>query len=289
MKKFILILSLVAGIIIAQILITSKTGAAATTPYDNNRNFAYIESHMGISSYLDLRTVKILRNDPPYYMISGDVIQYNIDHNRVYETLNITHFYNAISYETYTKNKYTNNDWSKDNVKLDSNRRYADSLFKAAFGKDFYGKSFGFQKNGRFANVKNIAYSRMALGGIQLGSTKDRVRSIYGNSNNVKAYEDHGYWNGYVEEWIYGDSFKVIFVNGHVLYINSSAKNGIKTPDGISVGDDIRKLYRTYGTAKRIAGIKGGISYIYYNDINDVNMYFGVIDDKITVIGILIE
>ena len=287
MKKYILIFSLIAGIIVTQVVITSIV-EAATTPYDNNNNFAYIESHMRVSSYLDLRTIKILKNDPPYYMISGNIIHYSIDRNMISDTLNITQFYNAISYETYTKSKYTNNDWSKNNVKLDSNRRYADKFFKAAFGRDFYGKSFGFQKNGRFANVKNIAYSRMALGGIQLGSTKDRVRSIYGNPNNTKEYDSRNtrsMYDGYIEEWTYGNSFKITFVNGKIDNIKSTAKNGIKTPDSISVGDDIRKLYKTYGTAKR----SDGTSHIYYNDYNDVCMAFWVKDDKITEIRILIE
>lgn len=288
MKKFIFIFYLIAGIIIAQIVTTSIVEAA--TPYDNNRNFAYVESHMGVSSYLDLRTMKILGNDPPYYMVSGNIILYSIDNNKVGEVINITHFYNAISYESYAKSKYTKNDWSKDNVKLDSDRRYADAFFKAAFGRDFYGKSFGFQKNGRFANVKNIAYNRIALGGIQIGSTKDRVRSIYGNPNSIKEHDDRNtrsMYDGYVEEWTYGNSFKIIFVNGKVDSISSMAKNGIKTPEGIAVGDDIRKLYKTYGTANRIAG--DGIYNYYSIDYYYLCISFKVKNDKIVSISILVE
>ena len=293
MKKYILIFSLIAGIIVTQVVITSRV--SATTPYDNNKNFAYAGSGMGTRFYLDLRTVKILMNDPPYYMINGDVIHFDVDHNRVYKTINMTHFYNAISYETYIKSEYTNNNWSKCEIRGDysvpsSNRKFADVFFKAAFGRDFYGESFGIQKNLRFANVKNIEYSRMALGGIQLGSTKERVRATYGNPNSIKEHDDRNtrsMYDGYVEEWTYGNSFKIIFVNGYAEDISSTAKNGIKTPDGISVGDDIRKLYKTFGTANRVTG---NGRYTYYSiEYYYLCISFAVKDDKIISIDILVE
>ena len=85
--------------------------------------------------------------------------------------------------------------------------------------------------------------------------------------------------------WTYGNSFEITFVDRYTLYIDSTAKNGIKTPEGISVGDDIRKLYGIYGPAKKVTD---SASHIYYNDSNDVYMAFSVKNDKIIAIKILI-
>lgn len=291
MKKNLYKILLVFGILIFQILAMGKMEAAQKTPLDSDKNFAYIESHMGVRSYVDLRTVKILRNDPPYFSVSGNIVLYSVDRNKVYKTSDSTHFYDALAYKTYVKNKSTGGDWSKDDVKLDSARRYADAFFKAAFGREFYGKNFRVSQN-LHNPVRNLEYARIALGGIQYGSDKNRVRSIYGNPDKIKEYDSRNtpsMYEGYVEEWTYGNSFEIIFENGIAIYVHSSGKNGIKTPDGIAVGDDVRKLYRTYGTAESTSGFKDGVSYIYRNDDNDVCMAFWVKDDRIVEIRILIE
>lgn len=292
MTKFFYQIFLVLGIVILSMVAVGKIEAAPKTPLDNDKNFYYIDSHMGITSYLDLRTLNILKNDPPYFMISGKIVRYSIDKNKVHEIIEDTRFYDALSYRSYVKNKYTSGDWVKDNVKIYRARRYADVFFKAAFGRDFYSENFGIDKRRRYSHIKNIDYNQIALGGIQIGSDKNRVRSIYGNPDKIKEHDNRSsrrMYQGYIEKWTYGDSFEIVFINGIAEYIHSSGKNGIKTPDGIAVGDDIRKLYRTYGTAKRISSGKDGGSYIYRNDDNDVCMAFWVKDDKIIEIRILIE
>ena len=147
MKKNLYKILLVFGILILQMLAMSKMEAAQKTPLDNDKNFAYIESHMGVRSYVDLRTVKILRNDPPYFTVNGNIVLYSTDGNKIYKTLNTTRFYNALSYRSYVKSQNTGDDWSKDNVRLDSARRHADAFFKAAFGREFYGKNFRVSQN----------------------------------------------------------------------------------------------------------------------------------------------
>ena len=141
--------------------------------------------------------------------------------------------------------------------------------------------------------------SRIAIGGIGMNNTKDYVRNIYGHPDKMesKTYTKavggngsggiFGFQIGDTQDiWYYGDSFKIIFGNGKVTEINSTAKNGLKTPDNISVGMKINALYEKYGqpdsTYKDESN--GEVSFIYgsiYN--NDLNyLHFNINNGIIT-------
>lgn len=82
------------------------------------------------------------------------------------------------------------------------------------------------------------------VGGIGLDSTPEYVESIYGAPDDVKY--GHGPF-GDITHWYYGDSFSIGFVDGVATYIDVTDNNGIKTVDGIQVGDIREKVEQTYG------------------------------------------
>ena len=128
-------------------------------------------------------------------------------------------------------------------------------------------------------NLPRIAFDRVAIGGIQpFFATKDYVRSIYGEPDEIKELKEskaHGY--GRDEVWKYGDTFTIYFYKDSVDLVISSGPNGLKTPDGIAVGDSEAKLISAYGG-------KGKIGYWYKSDY-DANFVFGVKDGKVSYIA----
>lgn len=86
------------------------------------------------------------------------------------------------------------------------------------------------------------------VGGVGLDSTPEYVESIYGAPDDVKY--GHGPF-GDITHWYYGDSFSIGFVDGVATYIDVTDNNGIKTVDGIQVGDTRVKVEQTYGRPTR--------------------------------------
>lgn len=86
------------------------------------------------------------------------------------------------------------------------------------------------------------------VGGVGLDSTPEYVESIYGTPDNIKL--GHGPF-GDVTHWYYGSSFSIGFLDGVATYIDVTDKNGIKTIDGIQVGDTRVKVEQTYGQPTR--------------------------------------
>ena len=92
----------------------------------------------------------------------------------------------------------------------------------------------------------------IALGGIQLGATMERVRSIYGEPDHKTQSPNNGPF-GRVITWTYGSSFKLEFDgDSHtVIGAETTANNGIKLPSGIGVGDNINAAKWHYDSMKQ--------------------------------------
>ena len=261
---------------------------AGANPYENDQNYVYVWRY----NYLDLRTVTVQENSPPYYIIKGDFIYFDTKNSTSTAPRTVT-----IKFDELAQLTFLNKDgvWKSINVfgtdsSATSNRKVADVLFKAAFGREFYGENFTRKANGIDDGVPELATNRIAIGGIELGATPERVRSIYGAPSNVrKLYgRDLSYWNGKSgEEWFYGNSFRLGFIDGHLMLAGVTSKNGIKTPDGISVGDGAEKIYRAYGRAAKYAETPEGKLYAYKNGYNYLS--FKLAGDKIISIGIFVE
>lgn len=95
------------------------------------------------------------------------------------------------------------------------------------------------------AEARFIPKAEAALGGIQIGATVDYVRSIYGEPTKERVLDGH--WCGYTLEWTYGETFTIEFANGKVENITVTADNGIKTPAGFAVGQNISGPLAYYG------------------------------------------
>ena len=124
--------------------------------------------------------------------------------------------------------------------------------------------------------------SRIALGGITIGSTKAAVRHIYGEPTSVEK-------NGWL--YRYGSSFRIKFIPGSELgmaddgayTIVTTANNGIATPDGVTVGMAPKVLDDVYGPADRVNDNRdGSTDYEYWDkDYHATVLCFRVRDDVI--------
>lgn len=106
-----------------------------------------------------------------------------------------------------------------------------------------------------------ISFNRVAIGGIQPFASKDYVRSIYGEPDKIHDLSKSPVpGDGNPDEaWEYGDSFRILFAKEYVFSIVSSGHNGLKTPDGIQVGDSEAKVMTAYGQ-------KWKLGYYYVSD-----------------------
>lgn len=258
----------------------------SANPYASDKNFVYVY----YNSYLDLRTVSVQKNSPPYFIVEGDIVHVDTKSNTASLYADITIKFDLLAHRTFNHNNKTGN-WKLGNTfgtssEETSNRKIADALFKAAFGREFYGENFSRNRLGINESVPALSMNRLALGGIQIGASFERVRSIYGSPNNVKRLvgRDLRFWDGNSGEvWSYGNSFEITFIDGTVRLITSKASNGIKTADGISVGDDAGKLWRTYGRA--YSSMKN--AYLYRNSF--IYLKFTMSGEKISEISIFVD
>ena len=87
------------------------------------------------------------------------------------------------------------------------------------------------------------------------------VKSIYGEPDKIESqYVANGAGGAIppgstIYTWYYGNSFELTIVNYSnrknyeiVIYATSTANNGLKTPDGVTVGMKENILYQKYGT-----------------------------------------
>lgn len=259
---------------------------AGANPYASDKNFVYVY----YNSYLDLRTVSVQKSSPPYFIVKGDIVHVDTKSNTASLYADITIKFDLLAHRTFHRNNKTGN-WKLGNTfgtssEETSNRKIADALFKAAFGREFYGENFSRNRLGINESVPALSMARIALGGIQLGASPERVRSIYGSPDKIRhlAGRDLRFWGGNSGEiWSYGTSFEITFIDGTARVVTSKMVNGIKTPDGISVGDDAGKLWRTYGRAYSSTQN----AYLYRN--LSVFMKFTMGGEKISEISIFVD
>lgn len=134
-----------------------------------------------------------------------------------------------------------------------------------------------------FAQVRN---DQIALGGIPLFATRAYVRQIYGDPGTM-----YNPVTG-VEEWRYGDSFAITFQNMRnteqsphgfeylVVRLSIHAANGITTPDGITVGDSMDKVWEIFGEADNVYP-KQGYDVYEYNGVGsrvERHRHIGVVE-----------
>jgi len=258
----------------------------SANPYESDKNFVYVY----YDSYLDLRTVSVQKNSPPYFIVKGDIVHVDTKSNTASLYADITIKFDLLAHRTFHRNNKTGN-WKLGNTfgtssEETSNRKIADALFKAAFGQEFYGENFTRNRLGINESVPPLSMDRIALGGIQLGASPERVLSIYGSPDKIRhlAGRDFRFWDGSSGEvWSYGNSFEITFIDGTARLITSKTSNGIKTADEISVGDDAGKLWRTYGRAYSSTNN----AYLYRN--LSVFMKFTMSGEKISEISIFVE
>lgn len=263
-----------------------SASAVSANPYAGDKNFVYVY----YNSYLDLRTVSVQKNSPPYFIVKGDIVHVDTKSNTASLYADITIKFDLLAHRTFHRNNKMGN-WKLGNTfgtssEETSNRKIADALFKAAFGQEFYGGNFSRNRLGINESVPALSMDRIALGGIQLGASPERVRSIYGSPDKIRhlTWRDLRFWGGSIGEvWNYGNSFEITFIDGTARVVTSKASNGIKTADGISVGDDAGKLWRTYGRA--YSSTKD--AYLYRN--LSVFMKFTMSGEKISEISIFVE
>ena len=124
-----------------------------------------------------------------------------------------------------------------------------------------------------FANINAEYLTSMAIGGVQIGSNEEYVRSIYGKPDRIEynKYADGTNKQGStIYTYIYGGTFNILFCGNNripmqVGEIISTANNGITTEAGLSVGDTESKITELYGTEnlKTYHKKDGVIQYVY--------------------------
>lgn len=138
-----------------------------------------------------------------------------------------------------------------------------------------------------FAKISN---SRIGIGGITIGSTAEFVTKTYGQPQ-VSKRSFYGPYGEYAYFTKYGDSFSVSYFenDGMVFLMSSTAQNGLKTPDGITVGDKASMLQRIYGTADLIQTDKSGEVHYWYLGDKNVKIIFHTKNGIITSISCGLE
>ena len=136
----------------------------------------------------------------------------------------------------------------------------------------------------------SIPMSEIALGGIQLGATEERIRSIYGAPSDIEySYGEFGH-----EKTLkYGTTLKFVLGEGNVVSITTTGNNGIKTPSGFTVGSrfsDVINYYNRIGTPDPYSGKIGDVSKNmarYYHEWY-INLVFNANSNgKVTSISIV--
>ena len=120
----------------------------------------------------------------------------------------------------------------------------------------------------------NAEYLRsMSIGGVQIGNSEEYVISIYGNPDSIiydKDLDGTNQLGSTAYTYVYGDTFKILFCGNNTIPMNvgeviSTAKNGIKTEAGLTVGDTESTITKLYGTEnmETYHDKNGVIKYVY--------------------------
>ena len=131
-----------------------------------------------------------------------------------------------------------------------------------------------------------LASNRFSIGGIKLGYNLSQVKKSLGEPKKIDTEMKNSVHDGSKYELktvYYGTSFKIYIMNGHVISIISSGKNGIKTRDGIKVGDPEIRLADVYGQPNQSVSDNGIQMYIYDDDTSN-QFVFQIKNGKISEI-----
>ena len=95
--------------------------------------------------------------------------------------------------------------------------------------------------------IAAVSPNQAALGGIRPGAKMEAVKRIYGMPEQREL--SYSRMDGdYIEVWTYGGSFEIHFIGDAVVFMKSTANNGIKTPAGFTVGSNINAIRNYLGT-----------------------------------------
>ena len=110
--------------------------------YDDNPDYALVTFAQG-SIYLYLPSVDVQEYNPPHYQIAGHFVHLINGSEDNVRDIFFSYRYNWDTKETFSMNKKGN--FEKDDLKTENSqaglrgRKMRDSLFRAAYGIDFYG------------------------------------------------------------------------------------------------------------------------------------------------------
>ena len=115
--------------------------------YDNDSNYKCVGGRMGYYIYVYLPSVHVQEYNPPHYQIGFNMISIVADVYKNGTTESTKWHYNEVKrYNWYTKESFhlENGYWQKDDTAGNITRNYearyfADVVFRAAYGMDFYG------------------------------------------------------------------------------------------------------------------------------------------------------
>lgn len=131
-----------------------------------------------------------------------------------------------------------------------------------------------------------ISNNKFFIGGIKLGYNLNQVKKMYGEPKKIETKIKNSIHDGskYESKIVYyGTSFKIYLMNGHVISVISSGKNGIKTYDGIKVGDPEIRLADVYGQPSQSFSDNGVQMYVYEpNGENSSQFIFQIKNGKIS-------
>lgn len=115
--------------------------------------------------------------------------------------------------------------------------------------------------------------SEMAIGGVTPGSPLSYVENIYGNPDRTEKVVNNLY-RQYEAYWGKGYKMKVLS-NGNVNAITTYANNGLGTPAGLAVGQNIQVMYDLYGSPATTNNFKrdGYIRHHYRNTLDSGKDY----------------
>lgn len=114
-----------------------------------------------------------------------------------------------------------------------------------------------------------IPESEIGIGGITFHASADYVKNIYGEPDNVTTTYNHALWSGKIDNYYYGDSFQIVLRNDQVIWLGSTANNGLATPAGIKVGMKASTLTDVYATGKAYRDRYGNVESYYYRSDDD--------------------
>ena len=131
MKKFL-------SVALVALFITFSANICSANRYDDDPDYVFVTNAQG-SIYLSIRSIDVQEYNPPHYQIAGTFVWTN---NKSESWSFLVKRYNWYTKESYSRDK--NGNWQKTKIEPDCsatmrNRKFADALFRAAYGMDFYG------------------------------------------------------------------------------------------------------------------------------------------------------